>query len=63
MKKVFEDKAKDFVVYKMGNRTVNWYLITTPDEVYLIDTGFTGFWDQFCKAMKKVIIVNIFVMS
>ena len=54
MKKVFHDNSTEFTVYKMGNKTVNWYLITTPTEVYLIDTGFTGFWKQFSKAMKKL---------
>lgn len=53
MKKVFE-KENEITIYKMGNRTVNWYLITTPSEVYLIDTGFAGFWDQFGKAMSKL---------
>lgn len=54
MEKVFSDKTKEINIYKLGNKVVNWYLVESPSEIYIIDTGFAGFWKQFIKAMQSL---------
>ncbi|MEM7373697.1 MAG: MBL fold metallo-hydrolase [Bacteroidota bacterium] len=51
---VFEDLTKGIKIYQLGNIVVKWYLIESPSEVFLIDTGFAGFWKQFLDAMRKI---------
>ncbi|MEM7113837.1 MAG: MBL fold metallo-hydrolase [Chloroflexota bacterium] len=56
MEKVFTGKTTDSIqaIYKLGNKVVNWYLIESVSEIYIIDTGFAGFWKQFVDAMQKI---------
>jgi len=54
MIKVFSNEKERINIYKLGNKVVNWYLIESPAEIYIIDTGFAGFWNQFVDAMQTL---------
>ncbi len=54
MNKVYSNEKEGVNIYKLGNKVVNWYLIEAPSEIYIIDTGFAGFWKQFLECMSKI---------
>ncbi|MEM7124731.1 MAG: MBL fold metallo-hydrolase [Chloroflexota bacterium] len=54
MKKVFHSESNDLAIYQLGSRIVNWYLLDSQDGVVIIDTGFSGHWQQLVDALAHL---------